>query len=69
MTSPALNFIFMQDKNVLAENLLNLFDPSSYKEFQEGFFVNKPKELLPACAKYMHETGKYLVEKVNEYRK
>lgn len=33
----------MQDKNVLAENLLNLFDPSSYKEFQEGFFVNKPK--------------------------
>ena len=38
--------------------------------FEAGnFFVNKPKELLPACAKYMHETGKYLVEKVNEYRK
>lgn len=33
----------MQDRNELAINLMNLFDPSSYKEFNEGFFVNKPK--------------------------
>lgn len=39
----ALNFKYMQEKNKLAINLLNLFDPSSYKEFSEGFFVNKPK--------------------------
>lgn len=39
----ALNFKSMQEKNKLAINLMNLFDPSSYKEFSEGFFVNKPK--------------------------
>ena len=33
----------MQIQNDLAINLLNLFDPSSYKEFGKGFFVNKPK--------------------------
>ena len=33
----------MQEKNKLAINLMNLFEPSSYKEFSEGFFVNKPK--------------------------
>lgn len=33
----------MQTQNDLAVNLLDLFDPSSYKEFSEGFFVNKPK--------------------------
>ena len=32
----------MQRQNNLAENLLNLFDSSSYKEFGKGFFVNKP---------------------------
>lgn len=30
-------------QNELAINLMNLFEPKSYKEFQEGFFVNKPK--------------------------
>lgn len=38
-----LNFNIMQDKNYLAENLIELFNPSSYKEFSEGFFINKPK--------------------------
>lgn len=33
----------MQKQNDLAINLLNLFDPSSYKEFGEGYFVNQPK--------------------------
>ena len=33
----------MQNQNDLALNLLNLFNSSSYKEFSEGFFVNKPK--------------------------
>jgi hypothetical protein len=33
----------MQKQNDLAENLLNLFNPSSYKEFGKGYFVNKPK--------------------------
>lgn len=33
----------MQNKNALAENLLNLFNLSSYKEFGKGFFVNKPE--------------------------
>lgn len=33
----------MQNKNVLAENLLALFEPSSYKEFKKGFFINKPQ--------------------------
>lgn len=33
----------MQNKNDLAVNLMNLFDPSAYKEFGEGFFINKPK--------------------------
>ena len=33
----------MQKKNDLAENLRELFDPSSYKEFGEGFFVNRPQ--------------------------
>ena len=33
----------MQNKNDLAVNLMNLFEGSSYKEFNEGFFVNKPK--------------------------
>jgi len=32
----------MQKQNDLAENLLNLFNPSSYKEFGKGYFVNKP---------------------------
>lgn len=33
----------MQSKNELAINLMNLFDGNSYKEFSEGFFINKPK--------------------------
>ena len=33
----------MQNKNDLANNLRNLFDPNSYKEFGAGFFVNQPK--------------------------
>ena len=33
----------MHNVNELAINLMNLFDVSSYKEFSEGFFVNKPK--------------------------
>ena len=33
----------MQQQNELAINLKNLFEPQHYKEFQEGFFVNKPK--------------------------
>ena len=33
----------MQKQNDLAVNLLNLFEPKSYKEFSEGFFINKPK--------------------------
>lgn len=33
----------MQKQNDLAENLLNLFNSSSYKEFGKGYFVNKPK--------------------------
>ena len=33
----------MQAQNDLAINLMNLFEPQHYKEFQEGFFVNKPK--------------------------
>lgn len=33
----------MQNKNDLAENLKNLFDPNSYKEFGNGFFVNQPR--------------------------
>lgn len=32
----------MQKQNDLAENLLKLFDPASYKEFGKGFFVNQP---------------------------
>lgn len=32
----------MQKQNDLAENLLNLFDPSSYKKFERGYFTNKP---------------------------
>ena len=32
----------MQKQNDLAINLMNLFDPSSYKEFGKGYFVNKP---------------------------
>ena len=32
----------MQRQNNLAENLLNLFNPSSYKEFGKGYFANKP---------------------------
>lgn len=33
----------MQEQNDLAINLMNLFEPKSYKEFGEGFFVNKPE--------------------------
>lgn len=33
----------MQQQNDLAINLMNLFEPQHYKEFQEGFFINKPK--------------------------
>ena len=33
----------MQQQNELAINLMNLFEPQHYKEFNEGFFVNKPK--------------------------
>lgn len=33
----------MQNQNDLAINLMNLFEPRSYKEFDEGFFVNQPK--------------------------
>lgn len=44
LISLKLNSNFMQNQqNQLAVNLMNLFDPSSYKEFGEGFFVNKPK--------------------------
>jgi hypothetical protein len=32
----------VQRQNDLAENLLKLFEPSSYKEFGKGFFTNKP---------------------------
>ena len=32
----------MQKQNDLAENLLNLFEPSSYKEFGKGYFTNRP---------------------------
>ena len=32
----------MQKQNDLALNLLDLFEPSSYKEFQKGWFTNKP---------------------------
>lgn len=32
----------MQKQNDLAINLMNLFEPSSYKEFGRGYFVNKP---------------------------
>lgn len=31
------------EQNNLALNLLNLFKPKSYKKFDEGFFINKPK--------------------------
>lgn len=33
----------MQKQNDLAKNLKNLFNPSSYKEFQEGELVNQPR--------------------------
>lgn len=33
----------MQKQNDLAINLMNLFEPSSYKEFQKGYMVNKPE--------------------------
>ena len=33
----------MQKQNELAINLMNLFEPKQYKEFREGFFINKPK--------------------------
>lgn len=33
----------MQRQNDLAENLLNLFNPNKYTEFQESFFVNQPR--------------------------
>lgn len=33
----------MQKQNDLAKNLKNLFDPNSYIEFGEGFFVNQPR--------------------------
>ena len=33
----------MQKQNDLALNLKHLFEESSYKEFGEGYFVNKPK--------------------------
>lgn len=32
----------MQKQNDLAINLMNLFEPSSYKEFGKGYFTNKP---------------------------
>jgi len=32
----------MQKQNDLAINLLNIFEPSSYKQFDEGFLINKP---------------------------
>lgn len=32
----------MQKQNDLAINLMNLFEPSSYKEFARGYFVNQP---------------------------
>ena len=32
----------MQKQNDLAINLLNLFDSSSYKKFERGYFVNRP---------------------------
>ena len=32
----------MQKQPDLAINLMNLFEPSSYKEFQKGFFTNRP---------------------------
>lgn len=38
--------------------------------FEAGnFYQRKPKELLVPAARYMHETGKYLVNKIEEYRK
>lgn len=33
----------MQKQNDLAKNLKNLFNKTSYTEFNEGFFVNQPK--------------------------
>lgn len=33
----------MQNQNNLAINLMKLMEPGSYKEFGEGFFVNKPE--------------------------
>lgn len=33
----------MQNINELAINFMKLFEPDSYKEFGEGFFVNKPE--------------------------
>ena len=33
----------MQKQNDLAINLLNLFEPKSYKKFEKGFFINQPK--------------------------
>ena len=33
----------MQVRNEVAENLRELFNPSSYKEFDEGYFVKQPK--------------------------
>lgn len=33
----------MQRQNDLAINLLNLYNPNSYVEFGEGYFVNQPK--------------------------
>ena len=33
----------MQKQNDLAKNLKNIFEPNSYQEFGEGFFVNQPK--------------------------
>jgi hypothetical protein len=33
----------MQKQNDLAINLMNLFEPSSYKEFKKGYLINKPE--------------------------
>lgn len=33
----------MQNQNDLAINLMKLLEPDSYKEFEEGYFVNKPE--------------------------
>ena len=33
----------MQKQNDLAKNLKNLFNPKSYQEFGQGFFINKPQ--------------------------